>query len=246
MAKACLKTMPKLLSGTAKLPSRVTRRGQVNLSLMYYRGQGVPQDYAEAVRWYRKGADQGDAMAQDGLGLMYYQGQGVSRDHTEAARWYHNAADQGFAKAQYDLGFMYYHGQGLPQDRVEADRWFHKAAEQGDENALRFLGLKRTGLNAWSKINLSVIFLASLLFLIDSLLPGRSLRDWQQRATTLLGMFGMCYVGLSLYGAAHNYLLTSVYANAFNSARWLLAGVSIVIALFWLKHKNDAGKHATG
>ncbi|MGD0904757.1 MAG: tetratricopeptide repeat protein [Terracidiphilus sp.] len=202
------------------------------------------QDYSEAVRLYRKGADQSDAMAQDGLGHMYYQGQGVPLDYAEAARWYRKAADQGLAKAQYDLGFMYYHGQGLPRDRVEADRWFHKASDQGDENALRSLGLNRTGLDEWSKIILLVIFLASLYFLIDSLLPGRSLRDWQQRATTLLGIFGMFYVGLSLYGAAHNNMRNSVYANAFNLTKWLLAEVSIIIAILWLIRRNDAGKQA--
>ena len=26
---------------------------QNNLGAMYYKGQGVPQDYAEAVKWYR-------------------------------------------------------------------------------------------------------------------------------------------------------------------------------------------------
>ncbi len=31
---------------------------------MYEKGQGVPQDYAEAVSWYRKAAEQGDAYAQ--------------------------------------------------------------------------------------------------------------------------------------------------------------------------------------
>jgi hypothetical protein len=29
---------------------------QSNLGLMYAKGQGVPQDYAEAVRWFRKAA----------------------------------------------------------------------------------------------------------------------------------------------------------------------------------------------
>ena len=36
---------------------------QYNLGIMYYNGKGVPQDYAEAVKWYRLTADQGDADA---------------------------------------------------------------------------------------------------------------------------------------------------------------------------------------
>ena len=34
-------------------------------------GQGVPLDYTEAVRWYRKAADQGYAKAEYNLGNMY-------------------------------------------------------------------------------------------------------------------------------------------------------------------------------
>ena len=41
---------------------------------MYYNGEGVPQDYAESVKWYRLGAEQGDADAQNNLGFMYERG----------------------------------------------------------------------------------------------------------------------------------------------------------------------------
>ncbi len=33
---------------------------QYSLGLMYYHGRGVPQDYAEAAKWYRKAAERGD------------------------------------------------------------------------------------------------------------------------------------------------------------------------------------------
>ena len=35
---------------------------QYNLGLLYHHGRGVPQDYAEAMRWYRKAAEQGVAL----------------------------------------------------------------------------------------------------------------------------------------------------------------------------------------
>ena len=50
---------------------------QHNLGLMYVNGQGVSQDYAEAVMWYRKAAEHGVALAQNNLGIMYRKGQGV-------------------------------------------------------------------------------------------------------------------------------------------------------------------------
>ena len=44
---------------------------------MYDKGEGVPQDYKEATKWYRLAAEQGDASAQTKLGYMYDHGQGV-------------------------------------------------------------------------------------------------------------------------------------------------------------------------
>ena len=37
---------------------------------MYYNGEGVPQDYQEAVSWFRLAAEQGDASAQFNLGVI--------------------------------------------------------------------------------------------------------------------------------------------------------------------------------
>ena len=67
---------------------------------MYDMGQGVRQDYAEAVKWYRLAADQGLADAQDNLGQTYDQGQGVQQDFIEAMKWLRKAADQGFDRAR--------------------------------------------------------------------------------------------------------------------------------------------------
>lgn len=38
---------------------------------MYDNGRGVQRNYAEAVRWHRRAADQGDAFAQRNRGVMY-------------------------------------------------------------------------------------------------------------------------------------------------------------------------------
>ena len=48
---------------------------------MYDRGERVPQDYAEAIKWYRKAAEQGYASAQYNLGIMYDDGEGVPQDY---------------------------------------------------------------------------------------------------------------------------------------------------------------------
>jgi len=118
---------------------------QLNLGLLYEKGQGVPQDYAEALKWnlkaaeqgnakalkwYRKAAEQGNAEAQFHLGLMYDKRLGVPQDYAEAVKWYREAAEQGFVEAQTNLGIMYFTGQGIPRDYVLAHMWFDIAASR--------------------------------------------------------------------------------------------------------------------
>ncbi len=100
---------------------------QFNLGLMYSDGEGVPQNYIESAKWYRRAAEQGDAHAQFNLGIMYDFGQGVPQDYVESAKWYRRAAEQGDAFAQHSLGIMYSFGQGVPQDYVRAHMWLNLA-----------------------------------------------------------------------------------------------------------------------
>ena len=90
---------------------------------MYRNGRGVAEDAAEAVRWYRLSAEQGDARAQYNLGSMYLDGRGVAQDDAEAVRWYRLSAEQGDAQALYALGWAYLNGRGVAQDDAEAVRW---------------------------------------------------------------------------------------------------------------------------
>ena len=67
---------------------------QYVLGGMYYEGKNVPQDYAEAIKWYRKAADQGHAGAQFALGFMYVVGRGVPQDHVQSYFWFSLAASR--------------------------------------------------------------------------------------------------------------------------------------------------------
>ncbi len=98
------------------------------------------QDYDEAIKWFRKAAERGDAKGQNVLGVMYENGQGVPQDYAEAIKWFRKAAEQGDANGQNNLGIMYENGHGVPEDYAEAVRWYRKAAEQGDANGQLFLG----------------------------------------------------------------------------------------------------------
>lgn len=113
---------------------------QYYIGMLYSEGKGVRRDDSEAVKWFRKAAEQGHADAQHYLGVSYHYGIGATRDYSEAVKWYHKAAEQGHAAAQYSLGYMYERGYGVPKDYSEAARWHHKAAEQGYATAQYKLG----------------------------------------------------------------------------------------------------------
>ena len=128
------------LSRVRKAAKEGDAKAQFDLAVMCYKGRGLPQDYAEAARWYRKAADQGYAKAQMNLGDMYHDGKDVPLDYAEGFRWCQKAAEQGDARAQDAVGYMHWNGQGVPQDYTEALRWYKKAAEQGEPIAQQSLG----------------------------------------------------------------------------------------------------------
>lgn len=72
---------------------------QFNLGVLYDNGQGLPEDNALAMQWYRKAAEQGLPQAQVNLGIMYEQGEGVPSDYVEAYFWYALADTQGDGQA---------------------------------------------------------------------------------------------------------------------------------------------------
>jgi TPR repeat protein len=67
---------------------------------MYANGQGVAQDYAEAVKWYRLAAKQKHTKSELNLGTMYAVGQGVAKDLVRAHMWLSLGAVSGDADAK--------------------------------------------------------------------------------------------------------------------------------------------------
>jgi len=113
---------------------------QFQLGKRYHEGNEVLKDDVEAVKWYRKAAEQGHAGAQNSLGLRYSRGEGVNMNQTEAVKWYRMAAEQGYARAQFNLALRYRRGEGVEKNPVEAVKWFRLAAEQGHAKAQYKLG----------------------------------------------------------------------------------------------------------
>jgi TPR repeat protein len=120
-------------------------KGDANAQLLiadcYSVGRGVPLDQSEAVKWYRKAAEQGNAVAQCTIGEIYSGGLcGLTIDNKEAVKWYRLAAEQGIAEAQFNLSSCYRNGQGVDTNEIESAKWLRKAAEQNLKEAQFNLG----------------------------------------------------------------------------------------------------------
>ena len=98
-------------------------KAQTGLAFMYIKGRGVDKSDTEAVKWYRRAAEQGNAFAQSELGFMYMEGRGVEKSDTEAVKWYKLSAEQGYSGGQMWLSVMYAKGRGVPQSDVLAKKW---------------------------------------------------------------------------------------------------------------------------
>lgn len=75
-------------------------RAQYHLGLTYRDGRGVSNSEEEAVKWYRKSAEQGFYPVQSELGLALVEGWGVPKNDVEAYRWFLVAAANGSILAQ--------------------------------------------------------------------------------------------------------------------------------------------------
>lgn len=58
----------------------------------YSKGLGIAQDQAKAIKWHRRAAEQGNAVAQSNQGLLYENGYGVPKNLDAAISLYSQAA----------------------------------------------------------------------------------------------------------------------------------------------------------
>lgn len=108
---------------------------QYLLGIIYTNGYGVPVNFLEAEKWFRKSAGQGDVGAQYFLGVFMETGKGHPPDFEQAGFWFKKAAQQGYPDAQYRLGEWYSQETGEEQDFVLAYVWFSLAHANGIQTA---------------------------------------------------------------------------------------------------------------
>ena len=90
------------------------------------------KEYALAVEWYTKAAEQGYTDAQNQLGHCYDRGWGVPQSYEKAVYWTRKAAEKGNMYAQWGLGIHYENGWGVPQSDEKAIEWYTKSLKNGN------------------------------------------------------------------------------------------------------------------
>jgi TPR repeat protein len=119
---------------------------QYEMALRYADGEGVPQNYQDAMEWFAKAAANGNDKAQWKLGLGYIKGIGVPHDERKAVVWFKRAANRGDIRAQSALSDVYLSGRGVPRDYVRAYTWASIATglRGNDNDRLRVIGSRMT------------------------------------------------------------------------------------------------------
>ncbi|KAJ0420477.1 hypothetical protein BJY00DRAFT_136392 [Aspergillus carlsbadensis] len=118
-------------AGIEKLASKATGY----IGLMYLRGEGVEQNFADAFIWFKHGLTNGDALCQYQLGLMYLHGYGVQQDAFKASSYFIPAADQDLPAAETRLGVLFLDQGDIPT----ATKYFELAARWGSMEAFYYL-----------------------------------------------------------------------------------------------------------
>ncbi|MCU1718103.1 sel1 repeat family protein [Pseudomonas sp. 5P_3.1_Bac2] len=117
------------------LPHAQTLLGQILLN-----GQGIEQDQALAIKWFKIAASQGDAMAFNMLGRCYEHGWHLDKDESMAAACFLEAANLKLDWGLYNLANLYATGRGVAQDDQRAFALYQQAALAGHAKSMNLLG----------------------------------------------------------------------------------------------------------
>lgn len=104
---------------------------------------GAKKSAAQAVRWWRWGAEMGDPPCMHQLSGCLYDGLGTAPNTSEAEKWMREGAGRQDVRAMYSLGWRLYHGRRVISDPKAAVGWWRKASlshQTGHDLAIYGLG----------------------------------------------------------------------------------------------------------
>ena len=125
-----------------ELPSLIESAEKGNLDAQHELGAFyATDDFAglkneeEAVKWYTRAAEGGDALSQYDLGFMLVLGEGTEKDVAKGLWWMEQAVANGDEYAALLLADVYEKGLfGVEPDLDKAAYWNEQAGEYKDKN----------------------------------------------------------------------------------------------------------------
>lgn len=131
MLKYALKRQQEEVEAEHWSPERQFDRG-----VDYYNGaMMMPKDFAKALYWFEKAAEQGLARAQYNTAMMYDKGWGTEQDTRKAIEWYKKAAAQNHINAIDHLAVIFWNKNNEETEaghRKEAFYWYCRLGALGD------------------------------------------------------------------------------------------------------------------
>ena len=118
--------------------SRNFAPAQFILGRLLYKGEVIPKDIRQAVRWLDRAAAQKNPYAAYLAGKIYLTEDEV-KNIQKAIRSFKIAADNGNDYAEYQLGKIYLYGKDIPRDTDKAMYYLHLAAEHGNQYAAQLI-----------------------------------------------------------------------------------------------------------
>ena len=120
--------------------------GQCGLARCYQRGQGVEQNFSEAVKWYRKAAEQDNNTAKLALFELYALGKGTEKSMKDAVGWlnrykWEDSKISSKGEELYSIGYKFYYGLDVTRSYDEAAMWWRMAADENNHDAEFMLGV---------------------------------------------------------------------------------------------------------
>jgi putative methionine-R-sulfoxide reductase with GAF domain/Tfp pilus assembly protein PilZ len=100
---------------------------QYALGMRYATGQGVKQDYVQAMAWFRQAAEQNDVRAQAKMAAWYSAGRGAARDYSKAYFWglLAQAGGEELGRTVVVTSAPYLSHAQIVAEQDQADKWLH-------------------------------------------------------------------------------------------------------------------------
>lgn len=129
-----------------ELKRRAEWKGDIDaakkLAIMYRTGSdGVELSIQEAMKWYKKAANKGDAIAMGWVGWLCLGNMGYEKDEANAYKWLKKACKAGDVSSNYHLAMCYRKGTGVKENIAKSIQWLQKGVEEGCSNSMYELAL---------------------------------------------------------------------------------------------------------